>query len=198
MTATGRAACHLRNSAAASCRAGAETRAASLNVSTALARVGGGCPTVRETRRRGFAGFAASNSASGRAASDHKRPATTTSAWSWVDSRFVTVIEENSLTGSSKIIVLAATERPHESGEACDAKSQRHGDEVEKIRHVALWVASDRCDAAAAVVPAPRSERLSSKRSAFAITASDDKDIAMAATSGVTKPRIAIGTATTL
>ena len=115
-----------------------------------------------------------------------------------IGDRTVVIIEQNSLTRSGKVIILAVAQRPQECGKADGAKPERHGNEVEEVRHSALWVASGRNDAAATFLSGSFRRRLSPRRSALAITASEDTDMAMAAISGVTWPRTAIGTATIL
>lgn len=77
----------------------------------------------------------------------------------------VIVIEQDTVRRSVQVIELAAFQRPKEGGEANEAEAKGDRNQVDEDIHEA-------------------EPRLS--RSAFSMTSSDDDDIAIAATSGVT------------
>src|SRR5579871_3779437 len=99
-------------------------------------------------------------------------------AASWRASRGVVVVVEQDAGGvARRVVVLAAPHRPPKGAEAdqCDQQRQRGEDEDDGHLRPAQVM-----------------------RSAFSITASDEADMAMAATNGLTSPRIATGAATKL
>src|SRR5262245_49396202 len=81
------------------------------------------------------------------------------------------VIHDGAPGGAVEVIVLAALERPQKAGEAKQAEGERHGHEEDQDFHGHLAL------------------------SAFAVTNTEDPDMAIAATSGVASPTMAIGTA---
>ncbi len=87
------------------------------------------------------------------------------------------LLDKNAGGGAIKIIVLSALERPHEGEQPGNTHQERDRDQEEET-HVRA-------------VPPPM-------RNAFATTRMEDSDMAIAAMRGVTKPAIAIGTATML
>src|SRR5262245_46489904 len=84
------------------------------------------------------------------------------------------VIHDGAPGGAVEVVVLAALERPQKSDEAEEPERERHGYEKDQDFHGRL------------------------ARSAFAVTSKDEPDMAIAATSGVARPAIAIGTAMAL
>lgn len=90
------------------------------------------------------------------------------------------IVNQDATRRALKIIILTRPDRPDERGEAQAAKQQRNGNEDRDDVHLGPS-ASSRFN-----------------RSAFIVTSRDEDDIATAATSGVTKPAIAKGTAIAL
>lgn len=88
-------------------------------------------------------------------------------------------IDENALGGTVEVVVLAALQCPQESDQAYAAKEKRDGYQVDENRHAKASACSFRV-ARAKLLPHPVS------LNAFAMTTSDDADIATAAISGVT------------
>ena len=107
----------------------------------------------------------------------------------------VSVVKKHTFCGAVHVLILARPQGPDEGGKPHAAEEQGHGHEVEKRLHQAssstLWRVT-------------RPKRGSSQplrvrnRMAFAITRSEEPDMASAAISGVTWPEIAMGTARTL
>lgn len=105
------------------------------------------------------------------------------------------VLSKNSHRGTIEIVVLAALQRPQEAGQAGSSQEQGDGDEESEHRHCAgtglrLFLAGG---VSVFVFPMRRP-----KRRALPMTIIEEPDIAIAAISGVTYPRIAIGTAIAL
>lgn len=94
--------------------------------------------------------------------------------------RLVRVILQDAIGGSVKILELTGLQRPQERRKPQQAEEQRDRDEPGEGGH-GFSLAS-----------------LLRSLSAFAVTKIDEVDIAIAATSGVTNPAIAIGTNSTL
>lgn len=90
------------------------------------------------------------------------------------------LVEQDAFGSTIEVFVLAAAQGPHEGHQASDAEDQGDRHQVEKVGHraVARW---------------PRGNLR-----ALPITAIEEPDMAIAATRGVTKPAIAIGTASRL
>ena len=89
----------------------------------------------------------------------------------------VPVRRKHALRIALRIVVLAVPQRPDESGESEKPEPQRHRDEQGKHQH-------------------GRTSYF--RRSAFSDTVRDEVDMASAAMSGVARPAMATGTATTL
>src|SRR5690606_3592331 len=108
------------------------------------------------------------------------------------------VVQQDAFGRPVQVLVLAVPERPQERAEAPEPQPQGDGDEVEERAHSAgsSAVATPICGRAAGAGRAPCQPRRT--RNAFATTLSDDPDMASAATSGVTCPRMATGRATRL
>lgn len=87
------------------------------------------------------------------------------------------IIEQDSVRSAIEIVVLAARDRPEESGKPASAEQESNRNKNGKSRDHGACAFS---------------------LSAFSVTTSDDEAIATAATSGVTRPSAARGTATTL
>lgn len=111
---------------------------------------------------------------------------------------WLVAVDQDPLGGAIEILILAAPQGPQEPGQPKRSEEQGHRYEVGERRH-------EDC------ASAPMSERLSCRasctdafdtkpcrRSALPMTRRDEADIATAAISGVTCPRMAIGTATPL
>src|SRR5690242_11756586 len=104
-------------------------------------------------------------------------------------------LEQNPRGRALEIVILAVFQRPHEGRKSYQAKPDRNRNEEEEIDHsVASTASSGMARRAGSRSRRPRWPR----RSAFATTMSDDADIATAATSGVTSPRMPSGIATRL
>lgn len=93
----------------------------------------------------------------------------------WIKSASV-IIEQYPIRGSFQVVVLAGPQRPEEDCQRTTAKEQAGAEQVEDDIHTDL----------------PRSLKL------FAITSSEELDIAAAASQGVTTPAIASGTISAL
>ena len=110
--------------------------------------------------------------------------------------RLVAIVEKHTFRGPVEILVLPASERPEERPQADDAESQRDGKQDGHVHRLA--------GSASAEWISPSGRRACRRRpdfpslSAFAITRIEDSDMASAAISGVTYPRIAMGTTTAL
>lgn len=83
------------------------------------------------------------------------------------------IVDQDANGGAIRVIKLAIAHRPQEGNEACAAQDQRHRNKDQKAVHRAALVS----------------------RRALATTRTDDVDMAIAATSGVTIPASASGTA---
>jgi hypothetical protein len=92
--------------------------------------------------------------------------------------RRLVVFEQDAMGDAVEIVELSRSQGPEEGGEAEQAEKQRRRDQVQDDVHDYTR------------------DRL--RRSAFKVTTSDDDDMAMAATSGVTRPSTASGTVTAL
>ena len=92
------------------------------------------------------------------------------------DSLPLFVVEQDAVGGAFHVVVLPGAQRPQEYRQPAAAKDQACTKQIEDDVH------ADR----------PR------KRKLFAITSSEELDIAAAASHGVTKPAIASGTISTL
>lgn len=90
--------------------------------------------------------------------------------------RSLLVVEQNAVGRAFEVVVLAGAQRPQEHGQPAAAKDQARANQIEDDIHVRR----------------PRSRKL------FAITSSDELDIASAASQGVTYPATASGTISTL
>ena len=88
------------------------------------------------------------------------------------------VVAKNAVGGTIEIIELARLQRPHEGAEPRKPQQQGRRDQVDQNAH--------------ALPPANLA------RNAFVVTRIEEPDMASAAISGVTKPAMAIGTATML
>src|SRR5260370_14436194 len=109
--------------------------------------------------------------------------------------RSVGLLMQYPLGGAVEIVVLPACERPNEGRERREADAERDRYQIKVIYHSPASktaVAGDDSAGCGAILGRPL------RRSALATTTIDDPDIATAATSGVTCPVIANGTATTL
>lgn len=108
---------------------------------------------------------------------------------------WLVAVDQDPLGGAIEILILAAPQGPQEPGQPKRSEEQGHRYEVGERRH-------EDC------ASAPMSERLSCRasctdafdtkpcrRSALPMTRRDEADIATAAISGVTCPRMATGTA---
>jgi len=91
------------------------------------------------------------------------------------------VIDQNSLRRTVQIIVLPGPDGPDERGQSDRAENKRCRDQDQQDIHDSVSEARCRC-----------------RRNAFSVTSNDDDDMATAATSGVTNPAIANGTAMAL
>ena len=102
--------------------------------------------------------------------------------------RLDVAVVEHAQGGAVEVLVLAGVERPQEHHQPQQAEQQGQRDQVDEHRHAGtvrpLGTAVER-DA----VPRGRA------RSALAVTVIEEPDMASAAISGVTRPKIARGTA---
>lgn len=106
-------------------------------------------------------------------------------------------VDEDALSGPIKILILTTPQRPQKAGQPQCAKEQSYWYEVDERRHDGCTDARmpERLAEGALVTLASTKP---CRRNAFPMTKSDEADIAIAAISGVTWPRMAIGTATAL
>ena len=86
------------------------------------------------------------------------------------------VVEQNAVGRAFKVVVLAGAQRPQEYRQSAAAEDQTRADQVEDDIHA----------------------RRPCSRKLFAITSSEELDIAAAASQGVTNPATASGTISTL
>jgi len=86
------------------------------------------------------------------------------------------IVKQNAAGGAIEIVELPRLERPEETCETAKAERKCHWDEQQQSAHACLRA----------------------KRSALPTTNREELDMATAAMSGVTKPAIAIGTASAL
>jgi len=100
------------------------------------------------------------------------------------------IIREHAKRGAFDIVVLAVLERPHECGEPGKSERKRHRDKIDEHVHVGFTLSLRNKSRAVRARGFARNE--------LSVTSSEEPDMAMAAMSGVTKPAIAIGTATAL
>ncbi len=95
------------------------------------------------------------------------------------------ILKKNAFGGSVQILILAAPQRPDKRDKPQTAQEQRYWNEEEKIVHDAMAgvpaTILSRRRALAGVPPEPASRRM-----ALPMTISDERDMAIAATSGVT------------
>ena len=92
--------------------------------------------------------------------------------------RRIVVVEQDAVAGAVEIVELAGLQRPQEGGQAEQAQHQGQRDQPDAGR------------------PSARAARF--RRSALTMTRSDEVDMAIAATSGVTRPATASGTVSRL
>lgn len=111
--------------------------------------------------------------------------------------RPVVILKKNTLSRAVEIIVLSVAERPEKRGKADQSEPQSNRYEKKKVDHHVLSTAG-RAKSSPPVGRVCRRDETPRKRMALATTISDDSDIAIAATSGVTKPQTASGTAIAL
>src|SRR5215475_963605 len=104
-------------------------------------------------------------------------------------------LEQDPLRGAFEIVILAVLERPHERGEPGESEAQRNGHEEKEIDHGPDPMMAGLVGSCCAALRCGRLGAASLRRSAFATTMTDDSDIAIAATSGVTWPSTATGIA---
>lgn len=108
------------------------------------------------------------------------------------------VFDQDALCGPIQILVLARLQRPNENSERAGAEEQSERDEQQKAGH------KPDPDATASKSPVGVASLravvifLGRSRAAFATTRIDEEDMASAASSGVTQPAIAIGSAIAL
>jgi hypothetical protein len=95
-------------------------------------------------------------------------------------SRRSVVVHQGAPGGAFEVLVLAGLQSPQEGAEAEQAEAQRDRNKIDQDFH-ATCSGGARFD-----------------RNALRVTRIDDPDMASAATSGLARPRIAIGTATAL
>lgn len=110
--------------------------------------------------------------------------------------RFVFLIRQDAFRGAVKVLILTTLQGPKETDKAECAKKESDRNQVDERCH-------DRAAEGWALEPSVSEDgRLrrtdSCRRNAFAMTNSEEIDIAAAAISGVTWPRIATGTAIAL
>ena len=86
------------------------------------------------------------------------------------------IVPEDAPAGALEVFELSAVERPKERREAKQAEKQRARNEPDQRRH------------------RPSSRCILFSRTALAVTATEEADMAIAAKSGVTRPAMAIGT----
>ena len=86
------------------------------------------------------------------------------------------IVPEDAPAGALEVFELSAVERPKERREAKQAQKQRARNEPDQRRHH------------------PSSRCILFSRTALAVTATEEADMAIAAKSGVTRPAMAIGT----
>lgn len=99
------------------------------------------------------------------------------------------VVKENAFSGAVEIFVLIATKAPQKAAEADQSEGETGRDQDRERAHAGISSgATLRCRRSAA---AP----VTFSRKALATTSNDESDIATAATSGVTNPATATGTA---
>jgi hypothetical protein len=111
--------------------------------------------------------------------------------------RLVIILEEDPLGRAIEIVVLSVAERPEKRAKAYQAKPQSNRYEKKKVDHHVPSTAG-RAKGSPSADCACRRDETPRKRIALATTINDDSDIAIAATSGVTKPLTASGTAMAL
>jgi len=104
------------------------------------------------------------------------------------------IVREYAQRGALDVIVLAAFQRPQERSQPDQAESKRHWHQIKKYVHAIFSFGTHVC----ARVSARLILSGSRARKAFRVTRSEEPDMAAAAISGVTRPAIAIGTATAL
>lgn len=92
----------------------------------------------------------------------------------------VVIVEQDAFRRALEVVILAAPQRPEKPGEPEKTEDKGGGDEKDEDIHLLPFVL-------------PRFSR-----SEFSVTVIEELDIATAATSGVTKPATASGTATAL
>src|SRR4029077_14835264 len=104
-------------------------------------------------------------------------------------------LEQDPRCGALEIIILAVFQRPHEGRKSYQAKPDRNRDKEREVDHSAASPSNSRapwCAGSRSLRP------LWPRRRAFATTTTHHADIATAATSGVTSPRMPSGIATRL
>jgi hypothetical protein len=111
--------------------------------------------------------------------------------------RPVVILEENTLGRPIEIVVLSVAERPEKRAKADQAKPHSNRHEKKKVDHHVLST-TGRAKSSRGAVCACRRGETPRNLMALATTINDDRDIAIAATSGVTKPQTASGTAIAL
>src|SRR5581483_3519272 len=109
---------------------------------------------------------------------------------SWNIGAFDIAVVQNPERGAIEVLVLPVVERPQEGREPDGTEQQCPRYEIDKHGHAGAIAA---CSARAGGLGAR-----GSARNALIVTATEDADIARAATSGVASPAIASGTATVL
>jgi len=101
--------------------------------------------------------------------------------------------------GALEIVVLTRTEGPNEGGKPQSSKEQRHGNEQEQTCHAAIFSSPPVLASASFTFDRDDTSTLARPSlNAFAITMTDEVDMATAATRGDAQPIIATGTAKTL
>ena len=108
------------------------------------------------------------------------------------------VVAKDAQRRTVEVVVLAAAERPQEGCEAQQAEPKRCRHQIDEDAHGVLHRAWMNLGVAEDISASALTCRRSRPRIAFAVTISDEPDIASAAISGVTRPSTAIGTATAL
>ena len=94
-------------------------------------------------------------------------------------------IQENPFGGTVEIVVLAASQRPEEGEQADAAEEEGHGNEVDERGRAASGTTSTRGMSVSTSLAETLLDLPAPRRSALAITSTDDADMAIAAISGV-------------
>jgi hypothetical protein len=106
------------------------------------------------------------------------------------------IVRQNAKRSALDVIVLTTLQRPQERRQSDQAESKCHWHQIKKYVHAIFsFGAHVRANFSARLISARAG---SCARNALKVTKSDEPDMATAAISGVTKPAIAIGTATAL